>query len=384
MPAISVLIKPSSGMCDMDCEYCFYCDEANKRVQKTYGFMSEETLKQVIRKTMYRAEGVITYAFQGGEPTLRGLEFFEKVIEYQRRFNRNGIQIQNALQTNGYSIDETWCRFLKENHFLVGISVDGTRKTHDLYRHVSGKNLTKEEQRSFDRVSKSVELLEAYQIEVNILTVVHQRVAEEIKDIYQYYKKRGWNYQQYIACLDPLDEERGKSGFALTSDAYGTFLKELFDCWYADWRKGCQPYIRQFENYIGVLLGYRPEACDQVGKCGIQYVVEADGSVFPCDFYMLDDYYLGNFNQNRLEQLDKRREAIQFCSGGQQNKNCKACQYGYLCRGGCRRNKEWNEHTKQYENYFCESYKMFFSYAYKRLREIADVTARKMKDGNIR
>ena len=124
MPAISVLMKPSSSMCNMSCDYCFYCDEAQKRNQKSYGFMSEYTLKNIIRKTMLRAEGMISYAYQGGEPTLRGLEFFEKAVAYQKQYNRNQIQVTNALQTNGYSITEDWCSFFKENNFLMNIASD--------------------------------------------------------------------------------------------------------------------------------------------------------------------------------------------------------------------------------------------------------------------
>ena len=135
MPPISVLMKPASGMCNMKCEYCFYCDEMEKRTTESFGFMSEETLKNVIRKTMLRAEGFASYAYQGGEPTLRGIDFFRKAVAFQKQYNRHGIQVNNALQTNGYLLDEEWCLFLKENQFLVGLSVDGTAKYHDALRH---------------------------------------------------------------------------------------------------------------------------------------------------------------------------------------------------------------------------------------------------------
>lgn len=117
MPPISVLMKPSSGMCNMHCDYCFYCDEAQKRLQKSYGFMSEETLKNVIRKTILRAEGVVSYAFQGGEPTLRGLDFFKKAVAYEKQYNRNHIKVQNAFQTNGYLLDDEWCAFSRKTTF---------------------------------------------------------------------------------------------------------------------------------------------------------------------------------------------------------------------------------------------------------------------------
>jgi len=210
-----------------------------------------------------------------------------------------------------------------------------------------------------------------YGVEYNILTVVNQKVASNITEIYEFYKKQGWNYQQYIACLDPLDEAHGENEYALEPKQYGRFLIELFELWYADWKLGKQPYIRQFENYIGILLGYLPEACDQRGTCGVQNVVEADGSVYPCDFYMLDDYKLGNFNENRLDEIDTKRTEIGFVERSLLlDEECKACEYFHICHGGCQRNRDLNELTGKYQNYFCESYKMFFTACLPRMKEM--------------
>ena len=364
MPPISVLMKPSSGMCNMKCDYCFYCDETQKRIQESYGFMSEQTLKNVIRKTMLRAEGAVSYAFQGGEPTLRGIDFFEKVVEFEKQYNKHGIRVNNALQTNGYLINEAWCEFFQKNHFLIGLSVDGTKEIHDSYRH------TKDGKPTFDRIRHAAELMSHYGVEYNILTVVNQKVASNITEIYEFYKKQGWNYQQYIACLDPLEEAHGENEYALKPEQYGKFLIELFNLWYADWKLGKQPYIRQFENYIGILLGYLPEACDQRGTCGVQNVVEADGSVYPCDFYMLDDYKLGNFNENRLDEIDTKRTEIGFVERSLLlDEECKTCEYFHICHGGCQRNRDLNELTLKYHNYFCESYKMFFAACLPRMKE---------------
>jgi uncharacterized protein len=365
MPPISVLMKPSSGMCNMKCDYCFYCDETQKRIQESYGFMSEQTLKNVIRKTMLRAEGAVSYAFQGGEPTLRGIDFFEKVVEFEKQYNKHGIRVNNALQTNGYLIDEAWCEFFQKNHFLIGLSVDGTKEIHDSYRH------TKDGKPTFDRIHHAAELMDRYGVEYNILTVVNQKVASNITEIYEFYKKQGWNYQQYIACLDPLDEAHGENEYALEPKQYGRFLIELFELWYADWKNGTQPYIRQFENYVGILLGYQPEACDQRGICGIQNVVEADGSVYPCDFYMLDEYRLGNFNANQMEEINAKRKEIGFVERSLLlDEECKACEYFHICHGGCQRNRDLNELTGKYQNYFCESYKMFFAACLPQMKEM--------------
>lgn len=367
MPPITLMLKPASGMCNMACEYCFYCDETGKRQQSSYGFMSEKTLENVIRRTLLRAEGSATYAFQGGEPTLRGLDFFEKAVFYQKKYNRNGIRIQNALQTNGLALDEDWCRFFHENGFLIGVSVDGTAECHDAYRRDRAGAGT------YDRVVQNIRLLDACRVDYNILTVVNRDVAEHIETIYADYARRGWVWQQYIACLDPLEEARGQSRYALLPEEYGDFLIRLFRLWSADFKKGRQqPYIRSFENYISILLGYVPEACDQRGVCGIQYVVEADGSVYPCDFYMLDEYRLGNLNECRLPDLDDRRRKIGFLERSLQLSDaCRQCPFFFLCKGGCQRHRDWNPALGCYENYFCQSFRMFFTACLDDMKQIA-------------
>lgn len=367
MPPLSVLIKPASGLCNMKCDYCFYCDETKKRSRQNYGFMTEDTLKNVIRKTILHAEGSITYAFQGGEPSLRGIDFFRRAVALQKQYNKNNIEVMNAFQTNGFMIDEKWCRFFRENQFLVGVSVDGTKDIHDRYRHRADGG------RTFDEITEKIKLLDKYEVPFNILTVVTEEAAKNIKNIYDSYAANGWGYQQYIACIDPLGEGHGKYSYALTPEQYGEFLVTLFDLWFKDWKKGKQPYIRQFENYVGILLGYYPEACDQRGVCGIQTVVEADGSAYPCDFYMTDEYKLGNLNTNRLADLDKKREEIGFIRRSLQvSDECKSCKYFKICRAGCQRSRDYIKSTGMYENYFCKGYKMFFDNCLDKLKTVAE------------
>lgn len=361
MPPVSLLIKPASGNCNMYCDYCFYCDEASKRTTASFGFMEERTLKNVIRKFVLAAEGSCTIAFQGGEPTLRGLAFFRKVIDYVNQYNKNHIRIQYALQTNGYHITEEWCEFFREHRFLVGVSVDGTRELHDRYRHGKDKG------GSYDRVLKATGLFDAYGVEYNILTVVHKQTAAAIGEIYREYQRRGWHYLQFITCLDPLGEVRGQQPYSLLPEEYGNFLNELFELWYRDWKNGRQPYIRQFENYVGILVGRMPESCEQRGICGIQNVVEADGSVYPCDFYALDEYCLGNINETGVAQMEEKRAEIGFVNRSRNHSpRCRACPWFSLCRGGCYRSREGEA-----DNYFCRGYQMFFEKNYDRLAEIA-------------
>ena len=352
---ISIMMKPASSSCNMHCTYCFYKDEASKREIKNYGMMEEDTIKNIVRRAFKKAKRAVTFAFQGGEPTLRGLDFYYKLIELEKQYNIHHLPVHHAFQTNGYLLDEKWCTFFHDHHFLVGISIDGIKATHDLYRHTSDGRPT------FDYLVEKTKLLDRYQVDYNILTVVNKDVAENITEIYKEYKKRGWNYQQYIPCLDELDETRGSRDYSLIPEVYGRFLITLFKLWNKDVKKGKQPYIRMFENYIGILLGYQPESCDMNGRCGISYIIEANGDVYPCDFYMLDEYRLGNINNDSITKIDERRKEISFIERSSQlSIQCKECQYYRICRGGCQRHRDL-EINQTYKNYFCESYQMFFN-----------------------
>lgn len=365
MPPISVLIKPASSLCNMSCDYCFYCDESQKRLCSSYGLMTEQTLKNTIRKTILRAEGSITYTFQGGEPTLCGLDFFKKAIEYQKRYNKHNILVHNSLQTNGFALTEEWCHFFRENHLLIGLSIDGTEEIHNSLRH------SKSGEDTFHRILHSAQLMDQFKVDYNILTVVTPAIAQNITEIYNFYKSQGWNYQQYIACLDPINETRGTRSYSLTPKLYGKFLIDLFNLWYNDYELGQQPYIRQFENYVGIAAGYIPEACDQRGTCGFQNVVESDGSVYPCDFYVLDPYCLGNFNTDQIEQINQKRQEISFIERSYLlDTQCPKCRHYKLCRGGCQRYREENPATGLYSNYFCEAFQMFFDTCHSRILEI--------------
>lgn len=366
MPPFSVLIKPASGACNMRCDYCFYMDEAAKREQPSYGFMSNDTLKNVIRKTILNADGAIHYMFQGGEPTLAGLSFFKEALKYQQHYNKKGIAVYNAIQTNGFVLDEEWCRFLHDHHFLVGLSVDGTEEIHNSLRH------DKNGKETFSKILRVAELMDRFEVDYNILTVVTPAVAREAKAVYSYYKEKNWLYQQYIACLDPLGEGHRETPFALTPELYGQFLIDLFNLWYQDCKNGKAPYIRQFQNYVAMASGHLPASCDQCGVCSIQYVVEANGNVYPCDFYMLDEYLLGNFNENSFAQTNEKRKEIAFIERSRKlPPHCRSCEYHWICKGGCMRNRDYVSETDVYENYFCASYRIFFDACLDRIRELA-------------
>lgn len=359
MPNINLLIKPASGLCNMQCKYCFYHDETQNREAPSYGFMTEETLEAVIGKALSFSDTACSFLFQGGEPLLRGLDFFKKAIALQKRYNTKGLLVSNAIQTNGISLDGEWAKFLKENHFLVGVSLDGTAFTHDSFR-IDGKG-----EGTFGRVMRGIEALKEHGADFNILTVVNALTAKKIPQIYEFYKRNGYAYLQFIPCLNPLGKDGERFSYTLTPKSYGHFLKTLFDLWYNDLKNGNRVHIQQFEEYVKMLLLMPPEVCGMSGICSCQNVVEADGEVYPCDFYVLDEYRLGNLNSVSFEEIDEKRREIRFIEESAQiHEDCKNCKYASICRGGCRRHRVP-------KNYFCTAYYDFFDYTIHRLEEVA-------------
>ncbi len=372
MPPLNFLIKPASGSCNIRCRYCFYHDIGENRDVASYGVMSYETLETLTRKALEAAEGSCAFGFQGGEPTLAGLDFFRKAVEFQKKYARPGLRVSNAIQTNGMAIDREWAEFLAENHFLVGLSMDGTKEIHDANRvGVKGEG-------TFSRVLRTAQLLTAKKVDFNILTVVTRQSAPHIGKIYSFFRRSGLRWLQFIPCLDPLGEERGSNPYSLTPEVYAKFLKDLFDLWYRDVKAGEFIYIRYFENLVGMVMGYRPESCGLSGRCVIQNVVEADGSVYPCDFYALDEWKLGNIRTDSIPEMMNGETARKFLQVPLEIPGeCKACQFYGICRGGCRRDREPMQGDCLPLNYFCPAYKEFFAYALPRLKEIAHEAARR-------
>lgn len=363
MPNINVLVKPASGACNLRCRYCFYADEAANREVANYGMMSAETLEMVISRAFEAADSAVTFGFQGGEPTLCGLDFYRNVVSLQKKYAKRGVAVQNAIQTNGLLIDDEWAEFLAQNKFLTGLSLDGHADLHDLNRvDAQGKG-------SFSRVMKAAETLTRRKADFNVLTVVTSETARKIRRIYSFFRKNNLLWQQYIPCLDPLGQERGRTPYALTPDRYASFLKTLFDMWYEDVCAGRFIYIRYFENLLGMLIGRPPESCGLSGQCALQFVVEADGSVYPCDFYVLDPHRMGNVHENTLMEMAYSAPAQAFLSAPYVHEKCASCRYLRICRGGCRRDRDAGDAIGL--NYFCPAYEKFFDYALPRLVNLA-------------
>ena len=366
MPPLHLLIKPVSGQCNLRCDYCFYADEANNRGVKSYGEMSLSTLESLVSEAFgYEAADSVTFAFQGGEPTLIGLDFYKSLISFANEYNVRKKPVSYAIQTNGTLIDDAFAGFFAENKFLVGLSLDGGKEIND------GHRTYPEGGGSYAGVINAAATFDRHGVDYNILTVVTAQVAKHIGKIYGFFKKNNFLYQQYIPCLDPFGEPRGARPYSLTPALYGFFLKTLFDLWYRDIKNGVKVYIRYFENLAGVIKGYMPESCGMSGHCSFQHVVEADGSVYPCDFYAMDGYLIGRIGEGGFEKInggEKRREFIE--KSLHRDAKCDSCKWLALCGGGCRRDREPVVDGRLSLNYYCEAVKDFYEYSYGRMKEL--------------
>ncbi len=360
MPHASFLIKPASSLCNMRCRYCFYEDEAQSRAVKSSGIMSEETASDLIQKALDYAgpQGTVTFNFQGGEPTLAGAGFFRCFTAEVQRRNIQRIPISYGIQTNGYRLDRELMELLRQYRFLVGISIDGNQALHDHNR------LDAAGQGTYQTVVQTAKTMDAMGIDVNLLCVVTRSCAKNPQKVYKAMKELGFRYFQFIPCLDPMAEARGSLDYSLTPELYGKFLCGLFDVWYADWRAGQYVSVRFFEDMVFNRMGATCSTCASSGRCGQYLVVESDGKTYPCDFYCLDEWYLGNIREASVAELLESERAKQFLSQPR-GSQCTGCPWYGACRGGCKR--DYHGQT----NYYCAAFQRFFAYVWPRLTEVA-------------
>ena len=367
MPSASILIKPASANCNMDCKYCFYKVLSSRREKYSHGFMTEETLEKLVKEAVSYADGSLTFAFQGGEPSLRGLDFFKTAVELQKKYAKEkpGLVIENTFQTNGLLIDEQWCDFFRKEHFLVGLSLDGTRKLHDSARHDTGGKET------FERVMDTASRLKQYGVDFNILTVVTEQITDKASALYNFYKRNKFPFIQLIPCMDELNRntDNTRNPYAVEPLSYGKFLCDFFDLWYEDFmrwlshgRTGYVMDVRFFSNIAQMAAGYPPEECGLCGHCTCYFAVEGSGNVYPCDFYCTDEWKLGEVGTPFYELLDSDK-ARSFLKKSvlPMDHACRSCEYYPLCRGGCRR---WRETDVNHlnTNYLCEGLMNFYSH----------------------
>lgn len=342
------MIKPVSSSCNMKCKYCFYHDLAKVRDVASYGKISDDLLELIVKKAFQETRNRVNFSFQGGEPTLAGLDFYKKFINYVQKYNKDDIEVNYALQTNGIIIDDNWAKFLNENNFLTGLSIDGDKKIHNYFR------IDRNNEGTYNKAIKTAKLFKKYEVDFNILTVITDQTARHIKNIYNNYKKHDFRYLQFIRCIE--SKEQKDENIGLTPENYKNFLNELFKKWYYDIKNGKYISIRYFDNLIRMLMGLDPKACEMKGYCSMQNIIEADGSVYPCDFYVTENWQIGNVKENSFLELYEDRKTKKFIEQSTKYpQKCKNCQWFQICRNGCKRDRAQNNLNK-----YCISFKRFF------------------------
>lgn len=332
MKYVSVLVKPVSSQCNLRCKYCFYEDVSRHREIPSFGCMRHKTQEKML-ENIYRSlsDGDdLTLVFQGGEPLLAGVNYFKDIVLLVEA-NEKNITVHYTLQTNGMLIDDSWCEFLQQHGFLLGLSLDGCETLHDRFRvDAEGKG-------TFSRVLAAKRLLDIYHIEYNILCVLTDALAQEPDNIYTFLRQNQIRYVQFIPCLSGLDSEK-REVYSLTPELFVKFYRRIYDLWFYGLTQGTYTSIRLFDDILNLLVANRITACGISGSCRIQYVIEADGSVYPCDFYAIDKYKMGNICEMDLMNLLQSLSTQKFIECRTMlPKYCTTCQFNRLCQGGCRR-----------------------------------------------
>ena len=362
MKNLTIMIKPASSLCNLRCRYCFYADIANLRDVKSYGVMSEEKMGEMLQKleTQLSPGDRITFAFQGGEPTLAGLGWFQRFTETTGLWDPR-ITISYALQTNATMLDEDWCRYLAAHRYLVGVSLDILPQCHDDARvDPAGEG-------TYRRCLEAVERLNAFHVEYNVLCTLTRQVAKHPQKVWKELKERDIRYVQFTPCLDALDAP-GQNPYALTPDRFAQFYNQLFPLWLTDFQKGEYRSVKLFDDVVNLMAYGMPTACGIQGRCQPQLVVEADSSVFPCDFYCLDEYRLGSILEDSLEELLLAARSSPAHKWEPLPPLCANCPYLEFCGGNCKRMRReitCTEHSRA-----C-GYRQFLDAAGPALRRIA-------------
>jgi uncharacterized protein len=346
----SLLVKPVSANCNLDCEYCFY--KRKKRLFPRAKVMTDEVLEEMTSQFMDIRTSQASFSWQGGEPLLAGLDFYGRAVELQQKHGR-GHTVSNAFMTNGTLLDAQWVDFFRDYRFLVGISLDGPRRLHDVYRRKPDGSPT------FDLVMKGIGLLKGAGVDFNVLTVVNDVNVDHPEEIYDFLIENDIKHMQFVPCYE-IDPETGQGQpFNVSSDSYGEFLCRVFDLWKRDFP---DVYIRMFNSVLAMRLGREHGLCTLGPRCGEYVVIEHNGDVYPCDFFVERDTYLGNIMEESLGKIVEKTALREFSrQKSRLDRGCQQCEWVDLCFGGCQYHRKGPGHERR--SYFCPSYKRFFEYS---------------------
>lgn len=377
----TVMAKPTGPRCNISCSYCYYLEKERLYPGEKKFRMPDAVLETYVRDMIAAAERagqrVVHFLWQGGEPTMLGLDFFRRVLALQAQYCGAELHVANAIQTNGTLLDDEWAAFLAANRFLVGISIDGPRGIHDRYRRDRAGRPT------FDAAMAGLEALRRAGAEFNILCTVHRANAGKGKEIYRFLRSLGTQHLQFI----PIVERRAAAGglarapqidddpanlvteWSVAPRAYGKFLCDVFDIWIR--QDPGRVFVQFFENQVGLWQGLPASLCVFAETCGNGLALEHNGDVYVCDHFVYPEYRLGNIMTEDIAGLADSRAATRFGDDKRDRltAQCRRCQYRFACHGGCPKHRFLvSRDGEPGHNYFCESNTMFFHHAGDRLR----------------
>ncbi|MFO7955517.1 MAG: anaerobic sulfatase maturase [Candidatus Brocadiia bacterium] len=363
-PNLGILIKPASFDCNMACDYCYYRPVGQLYPDAQKPRMTPEIFSAVCEQYRALEPSEIKVGWQGGEPTLMGLDFFRRAIEVETENARAGDCWGNSLQTNGVVLNDEWCEFLAQNHFLVGLSVDGPRELNTMRRFPNGKPV-------FDVTMGALELLRKHDVEHNILVVISRANVEHPDKVFQFLLDNDCHYSQFIPCTEPTGQAGGVSEHSISASEYADFMLAVFDLWIDN--DDPSYYIRRLDNWLHQFFGLPPECCEYREDCSNLVTIEWNGDVYPCDFYVTDEYRMGNVREKTLEQMLNGPEFRKFVRRAEQIPDvCDGCEWLKYCHGGCFRHREKLGIDQEGTPYLCEAKKRIFGHVFETLKEIKD------------
>lgn len=368
---VYIMLKPVGSLCNLSCTYCYYTEKGLLYQSAPNHIMSEELTERFIKEYIeMQTMPQVFFTWHGGETLMRPLSYYKKVMEWERKYAR-GRQIDNAIQTNGTLLNEDWCRFFKDNHWLVGVSIDGPQEFHDAYRK------TKQHRPSFRSVMKGIDLLNRHEVEWNALAVVNDFNADYPLEFYHFFKEINCHYLQFTPIVERLlrhDDGRilasvrevdgtSLAGFSVMPDQWGNFLCTLFDEWVRN--DVGDYYVQLFDAALANWMNVQPGICTMAETCGHAAAMEFNGDVYCCDHFVFPEFRLGNIHSQSLVEMMYSPKQLQFGADKRDAlpNQCKRCDFLFACHGECPRNRFMK--TEQGEgglNYLCGGYHHFFQH----------------------
>jgi uncharacterized protein len=391
--AFIAMNKPVGSKCNLDCTYCYYLDK-ERFYGKKQEIFSDTFLEKYIKEYIEANEvPVVSFVWHGGEPLLAGVDFYRKVIHFQNKHNVNHKRIENSIQTNGTLINDDWCRFLKKNNFLVGVSIDGPEDIHNRYR------VNKQGLQSFEKCIRGIELLKKHKVDFNTLTVVNNLSQSRGREIYRFLKSIGSHYMQFLPAVDfisrntdyerpvivsPLIESDAiQAPWSVSSEGYAQFLIDVFNEWII--QDVGQYFVQLFDLTLEAWYGYESSVCVYSETCGNNIAVEHNGDVFSCDHFVFPEHFVGNLNMNSLREILSSPKQIKF---GIDKRNtlsneCLLCNYYFACGGECPKHRHLP--TKDGEKKFalCEGLKMYYKHSEPFMKYMVDLLRQEQGPYNV-